>query len=206
MPLVRRSPEPPAAEKAPSRPDDLVSELRSPDPEARRHAARGLGAHPEAVAPIAGALGTEGDPAAREAMFTALIGIRNAEVVSSLLPFLRSEDAALRNGAADALATMPELVETHLAGLLGDPDPDTRIMATELVRSQPVETASALLCGMLERETHPNACGAALDVLAELGTPDALPAIRRVAERFAGEPFLCFAASVAIARIEGGGS
>ena len=34
------------------------------------------------------------------------------------------------------------------------------------------------LCGLIERETHPNVCAAAVDVLTELGTPDAFPALR----------------------------
>jgi hypothetical protein len=38
-------------------------------------------------------------------------------------------------------------------------------------------------------------------VLAEVGTREALPALRACAERFAGTPFLPFAISVAIARI-----
>jgi hypothetical protein len=40
-------------------------------------------------------------------------------------------------------------------------------------------------------------------VLAEVGTLDAVPALHACAERFAGTPFLPFAASIAIARISG---
>lgn len=207
MPLVRRGQETSQAEKPPVRQlDEILSGLASTEPEARRRAARDLAVHPGAVAPLAEALAIEEDTTAREAILTALIGIRSGEVVQALLPFLRSDDAALRNGTAEVLATMPDLVAPHLPGLLDDLDPDVRILATELARTQPAGIACDLLCRMLERETQANACGAALDVLAELGTPEAIPAIRRVAARFAGEPFLRFAAEVAVARIQGGGS
>ena len=54
---------------------------------------------------------------------------------------------------------------------------------------------------LLEHEQHPNVCAAAIDVLAEVGTRDAVPALQACAERFAGMPFLPFAVSIAIARI-----
>jgi hypothetical protein len=61
--------------------------------------------------------------------------------------------------------------------------------------------ATRLLCRLLEHEQHPNVCAAAIDVLAEVGTRDAVPALQACAERFAGTPFLPFAVSIAIARI-----
>jgi hypothetical protein len=67
----------------------------------------------------------------------------------------------------------------------------------------PAPEATRLLSGLIEREPHPNVCAAAIDVLAEVGTPDAIPALRSCATRFATTPFLPFAVSVAIARIAG---
>ena len=45
--------------------------------------------------------------------------------------------------------------------------------------------ATRLLCGLIEREQHPNVCAAAIDVLTEVGTPEAIPALEKCAARFA---------------------
>ena len=58
--------------------------------------------------------------------------------------------------------------------------------------------ATRLLCDLIEREQHPNVCAAAIDVLTEVGTPEALPTLEKCAVRFAATPFLPFAISVAI--------
>jgi replication-associated recombination protein RarA len=63
--------------------------------------------------------------------------------------------------------------------------------------------ATRLLCDLIEREQHPNVCAAAIDVLTEVGTPEAIPVLEKCAVRFAETPFLPFAISVAIARISG---
>jgi HEAT repeat protein len=88
-----------------------------------------------------------------------------------------------------------------MLALLRDNDTDVRILAIELVRGMPPADATRLLCNVLEQEGHPNVCASAVDALAELGTPEALPALRTCAQRFAETPFLPFAISVAIARI-----
>jgi hypothetical protein len=62
-----------------------------------------------------------------------------------------------------------------------------------------------LLAGLLVIETHPNVCAAAIDVLADVGTPAAIPALQQCAQRFAGTPFLPFAAAKAVALISGEG-
>lgn len=202
MPLIKREPGPatPPEADAPG-----PAELNSPDPVHRREAARAIGLRKGPVGPLAEALTAEGDPTVREAILTALTLIGGDETVRALSACLRSEDAGLRNGAVDILRTLPEAVLPHLPGLLEDEDTDVRILAAELARSLPAERGSDLLCRMLEREADPNACAAALDVLAEIGTRAVLPTLRRVADRFAGEPFLPFAVSVVIARIEGSG-
>lgn len=182
--------------------DDLLAQLGDPDPAARRWAARDLAAHPEAVEALAAALERERDEAVREAILAALAAIGGAEVVERLLPLLRSEDAALRNGAIEVLQGLPDAVAPHMARLLADPDPDVRIFAADICRALPHPQTPSWLAALLARETHPNVVGTAIDVLAEIGGPEELPALRAAAERFAGEPFLAFSAKVAIRRIE----
>jgi hypothetical protein len=60
-----------------------------------------------------------------------------------------------------------------------------------------------LLCDLIEHEPHPNVCAAAIEVLAEVGTPQAIPVLEKCSARFAATPFLPFAISMAIARISG---
>ena len=74
-----------------------------------------------------------------------------------------------------------------------------------MARNFAAAEATRLLCGLLTVEPHPNVCAAAIDVLAEVGTEEAIPAIEQCGRRFAGTPFLPFAAARAIALISGKG-
>ena len=67
-----------------------------------------------------------------------------------------------------------------------DRDSDVRLLATELARNMKASEATRLLCELIEREQHPNVCAAAIDVLTEVGTPEAIPALEKCAARFAG--------------------
>src|SRR4029079_5942563 len=138
-----------------------------------------------------------------EAMMTALIRIGNAASIEVLLPYLRSQDAGVRAAAIEALQALPDAIAPFMAPLLNDVDSDVRLLATALARNMEASEATRLLCELIEREQHPNVCAAAIDVLTEVGTPDALPALQKCAVRFAATPFLPFAISMAIARISG---
>lgn len=201
MPLVKRTPAPAAHQEAP--PQDIEEGLRSPEPGRRRQAAHACASRPDAIPLLSDSLRVETEPAVRQAILTALVGIGGDDAVRAIVPCLRSDDAGIRTGALDALRALSADIEPWLPSLLADPDADVRVLSTELARGMPADRATLHLCRMLERESHPNACAAALDVLAEVGTREAVPALRRLAARFAGEPFVVFAASVAIARIEG---
>jgi HEAT repeat protein len=204
MPFVKRGATPQAASHEPA--GDRASQiaaLRSPEAETRWRAARALAGAAEAVAALAEALAGEAVPRVREAILTALMRVGDEASVRALLPCLRSEDAGQRGTAIEALQAMPEAIGPFMTALLTDADSDVRLLATELARNMPAAQATRLLCELIEREPHPNVCAAAIDVLAEVGTRDAVPALRRCAERFAGTAFLPFAAAVAIGRISG---
>ena len=85
-----------------------------PDEE-RWRAARALAAFPQAAAVLGEALARGAGPAVREAMFTSLARIGGPDG-RALVPHFRSEDAALRTGAMDALKAIPEGAPTVLAG------------------------------------------------------------------------------------------
>jgi len=198
MPLKKQESSHEAAGRAPEPLEALVEELRHPDPERRWSAARRLGERPGAAAALAAALPGEADPRILEAIFTSLIRLGGDESASFLLPLLRSDDAALRGGAIEALQAMPAALATQIEGLLQDPDSDVRIFAVELTRKMPAEQATALLCRMLDGEEHPNVCAAAVDVLAEIGSAEAVPFLERCRARFDRDSFLAYAISQAL--------
>lgn len=180
-----------------------VSALANPDSDTRWNAARTLGGHPEAAPALAVALSEEQVPRVREAIMTALIRIGGSASVAALLPYLRSQDAGLRSSAIEALQALPDAVRPFMSRLLQDDDTDVRILATEVARNFSADEATHLLSSLLAHERHPNVCAVAIDVLAEVGTPAAIPVLRACANRFAETPFLPFAISMAIARISG---
>jgi HEAT repeat protein len=202
MPLVKR--DAPASSTAQRAADDTASAMASladTDAETRWRAARALGDRPAAVPALASALNTELVPRVREAIMTALMRIGDEASVKALLPYLRSQDASLRGGAIEALQALPQAISPFLQALLADSDSDVRLLATELARNMPPADATRILCQLLRHEPHPNVCAAAIEILAEVGTQDAVPVVRSCANRFSGNSFLTFAASAAIARI-----
>jgi HEAT repeat protein len=201
MPLIRRDIPEPTVEPVLEPLDRLAADLRDPDPERRWSAARRMGGRAGTAAHLAAALDQESEPSVIEAIFTSLGRTGGEESVQALMSWLRSDDAARRGGAIEALQMMPDAVDAHMSALLQDSDCDVRIMACDLARRLPRERATSLLCAVLDRDDHPNACAAAVDVLAEIGTRDAVPCLERCRERFSRDPFLPFAIAAAVESI-----
>ena len=199
MPLVRK----PTGKSPQPAPDtsSVLGNLASDRTDDRWAAARAAADVPDATMALAAALRSESDARVREAMFTSLARIGTSESADEVISFLRSDSANLRAGALDALRTMiggmPELIPR----LLGDSDVDIRILSCELARTLPGPEATTLLCTLLAGEQDGNVCAAAIDVLAEVGGPAALPALAECAQRFHDSPFLGFAIKTATDRI-----
>ncbi|MES2605703.1 MAG: HEAT repeat domain-containing protein [Pseudomonadota bacterium] len=199
MPLIRKSDK--DTSKPESKPVDVLAALTKGTPDERWAAARAAAPLAGAVAALAAALSTETDARVREAMFTSLTRIGTPESVSAIIPLLRVDDANLRTGALDALRAMPGAVREYLPVLLNDGDSDVRNLTCEIVRGLPGEEATTILCELLAREPEANVCAAAIDVLAEVGGPTALPALAACAERFPNTSFLTFAIKIARDRL-----
>lgn len=180
----------------------LLTQLKSPDPERRRWAARDLGAHPKAVAALGDQLLQEKDAGVRWALFTSLGAIGGEAAVQALLPLLRSEDAALRNGAIELLSGMPQAVAPRMTALLHDADPDVRIFACNLLAELRHPQVPAWLLQVLAEDRQVNVIAAAVEALAEAGSPEHVPALEAAARRFADDMFIGFATRMAIDRIE----
>ncbi len=182
--------------------DGLRAQLSDADAGVRRWAARDLAAHPAAASMLCARLFDESDAAVRAVLFSSAAQIGGDEVVDGMLPLLRCEDAALRNGAIEVLAGLPEAVGPRIESLLHDSDSDVRIFTINLLGDLPHAKVPAWLGQVLQSERETNVVGAALEVLAEVGNPELLPALRAARERFADDPFITFAADVALERSE----
>ncbi len=200
MPLIRKTPGPTPPSGAADY-DTVAAGLRSAEADVRWRSARTLGAFPQAVAPLGAAAATEADTRVREAIFTSLARIGSPDSVAALLPHIRSDDAARRTAAMDALKAMPQTLSAAIARLLQDRDADVRVLACDLVRELPSAEATALLAVVLDADPEVNVCAAAVDVIADVGSADALEPLRGCARRFPGQPFLEFAIKVACDRI-----
>jgi HEAT repeat protein len=200
MPLIRKEP---VGMTAPTQADlqQVTAALRGGTAQERWSAARSLGAQSNAGRILGDALAEERDARVREALFTSLARLASPESVEAVIPHLRSDDAGLRTGALDALREMIAAVRPRLPALLADTEPDVRVLCCELVRELPAPDATDLLCAVLEREPEPNVCAAAIDVLAEIGEPAALPFLDKCGARFHDQSFLIFAIKIAATRI-----
>ncbi len=179
----------------------LQEQLRADDPDARRHAARALSQYHHAAAALVARLEVEADRNVREALFSGLVTIGGHRTARLVTPFLRAEDAGLRNGAMEALKRMAASAAPAIDKLLDDADPDIRLLAIEVTRVWPRLLAAPRLQSLIAHDEHVNVCAAAVDVATENGTCALLPALAMARQRFFDQPFLIFAVDIARARI-----
>jgi len=205
MALVRKQPATPAPEHSRSRARDLpglIAQLEDPNPTARRWAARDLREHPEASAALVGRLSQEADVSVRAVLLSTLthLGVRAA--VGGLVDALRSQDAAQRNEAIEAMKQLPREVGPIMGTLLSDPNADVRIFAVNILESLRHPEVEGWLLTVIEKDPHLNVCATAVDLLGEVGSPAAREPLRRLKARYRDEPYIQFAADLALKRLE----
>lgn len=186
----------------------LLKELESPDPAVRRQAARALAGDQAAVGALSRRLGREDEVAVWDAILTSLVQTGGREALAELLGYLRAEPVQLRNEVLEALKSFPEEeIRPAAEKLLADPDPHLRIAVIQLIQALGHPAGGRLLARVLEREEHVNVAATAVDLLAEMGGPEDVPALEAARRRFAAVPFMAFAIDTALARIrrDGGG-
>lgn len=201
MPLIRKG----ATPSGGAGPAATTPALTSSSADERWAAARAVGAA-EDVPGLREALAREVDARVREAILTTLARIATLESAQTVIPYIRSDDAGLRTAALDALRAMPGPTAELLPELLSDGDADVRLLACELARNVPVAQASRMLSELVAREAEVNVCAAAIEVLAEVGGPGALPALAEAASRFGHEPFVVYSIEAVAERIRSGSS
>jgi len=178
----------------------LINQLNDPDIQIRRWAARELAGFEQAVEPLCRRLQKEQVLSVQEAILNSLLTIGGEEVVKNLIPFLRSDDAGLRNKVIEVLQALPEAVAPYIEKLLRDPDSDVRIFAVDILQVLPHAQVPEWLLQVIMTDNHVNVVAAALDRLAEVGTPEMIPALLEVKKRFANEPYIAFAVDTVIER------
>lgn len=205
MAFIKRQASEPVTQDERKQPRDcesLALELSNPDPSVRRWAARDLVECPDATPALVERLKREQHLSVREVILTTLTRLGDDVAVEGLVDCLRSEDAALRNQAVDAMKQLPDEVAPIMRALLGDDDPDVRIFAVNVLESLRHPQVESWLIEVIDRDPHVNVCATAVDLLGEVGSSAAREALLRLKARFADEPYVCFAADLALRRID----
>jgi HEAT repeat protein len=179
----------------------LVNNLNNPSAVTRRWAARDLVECADSSAALVARLATETDPSVREVILTTLTRLGDSVAVAGLVQSMRSEDAALRNEAIEAMKQLPDAVAPIMRDLLNDASSDMRIFAVNILESLKHPDVELWLREVIENDAHVNVCATAVDLLGEVGSKEALESLRHLKLRFANEPYIQFAADLAIKRI-----
>jgi HEAT repeat protein len=183
--------------------EHLAVQLDDVDPACRRWAARDLISCPDAAGVLVSRLRREDEVAVREVILTTLIRLDDASALGGLVECLRSEDAALRNEVIEAMKLLPGEVAPIMHSLLADLDPDVRIFAVNVLESLRHADVERWLIQVIESDPEVNVCAAAVDLLSELATDESLAPLSRLKVRFDQEPYIQFAADLALQRIRG---
>lgn len=158
----------------------------------RRRAAHELGQTPGSEIELGAQLREETDASVRAALFRGLIAQDSTAAARMLADILRAEDAALRNGALEALAALPGPSTDLLAELLADPDPGQRMFGVLLAGELPLTGVELHLFDLLLREPDVNVCATGLDVLLSMGQRPPARHVETLAQRFRDAPFVQF--------------
>ncbi len=185
--------------------EGLVVQLSDPDPRMRRWAAKDLAQYAGDASPIlVKQLLKESEKSVREVILTSMTQIGDQVTVEGLVKCLRSEDAMLRNEAIQVMKNLPESVAPIMSDLLNDPNDDVRIFAVNILESLRHPHVEQWLIDVVENDSNVNVCAAAVDLLGEVGTEKASSSLHTVKDRFPNEPYIFFAADLALKRIRGG--
>lgn len=183
--------------------EGLREQLSDPSATARRWAARDMINCPEDAMAMVERLKIEPDNSVREVILTTLTCLGDQAAVRGLVECLRSEDASLRNETIEAMKQLPDEVGPIMQGLLTDRDSDVRIFAVNILESLRHPDVERWLIDVIEHDPHVNVCATALDLLGEIATKAAGLPLVRLKARFKDEPYIQFAADIALKGILG---
>ncbi|MBK1693195.1 PBS lyase [Chromatium weissei] len=182
----------------------LLIALADSNPLVRRWAARDLLTYSNVSAALVERLLIETEPSVIEVILTTLTRIGDECAIEGLIRCLRTENAMLRNAAIEAMKLLPDEIAPFISHLLNDPDPDVRIFTVDVLESLRHPQVESWLIRVITEDAHLNVCGAAVDLLGEVGSECARPALLALKQRFPEEPYIQFAADLALTRIAAG--
>lgn len=180
---------------------ELIEQLAAPSSEQRRWAARDLVDFPEHAQDLLQRLPVETDRSVREVLLSSLTRIGDPVAIAGMVECLRSEDAALRNEVVEVMKLMPDEVAPIMKKLLLDSDPDVRIFAVNVLESLRHPEVENWLIDVIAQDPHVNVCATAVDLLGEVGSVSATEPLTQLKARFSDEPYIQFAADLALRRI-----
>ncbi|WP_408586091.1 HEAT repeat domain-containing protein [Novosphingobium sp.] len=175
--------------------------LDHPDAVQRRRAVQALAGDADCVDKLVTLLRVEKESLVRQAAFLLLASLNSREAARGVSVLLSDADAALRNGALETLAAMPDHAGPLLASLGQDEDADVRIFAVLLAAELQDPAAADWLVALAAHETDANVCSNLAEALGGTGRIEAAAALTAIGARFAGDPFLGFAVETALQRL-----
>lgn len=144
----------------------------------------------------------EAEPAVRAIILSTLQKLADAVVVQQLLDGLRTAEPGLCQEMIGTLQQLPQLVAPQVPRLLADSDAALRILAVNILESLRHAEVEPWLLQVIAHDSDVNVCAAALDLLGEVGTQAARVPLQQLKQRFAGEPYIAFAADLALRRLQ----
>lgn len=181
--------------------DNLIAKLYSDDGSERRWAARDLTEYPQSVDALLERVKFEKNQSVLECIFSTLQTIGGETVVTGLINFLESREAVVRNLAIEVLQSMPHEIADHIEALLSHDNSDVRIFAIDVLRVLAHPRQPEWLVKVLHEDNHVNVVGSAIDLLAEVGSPEVVPELEAVEKKFSEYKFIHFAVKMAKTRI-----
>ncbi|MBI5474630.1 MAG: HEAT repeat domain-containing protein [Ignavibacteriae bacterium] len=164
--------------------DQQIEILRTnEDPEARRQAADFLAGHssPESIAALINSI-TDRDAVVRETVCRSLLAIGGAPVARSVAPFIKYQDSAIRNLAAELLFRLGNAAIPTVEPYLHDANKDVRKLAVEILGLLKHRKAVTAIIPLLY-DSDPDVVIAAIESLGNIGDEAAVLHLIQVFEQ-----------------------
>jgi len=137
----------------------------------------------------------------RQAILDGQLDLGDPAMLEEMVRWFEGCDAAARAHAAESLKALSLDLLPLLTRLLAHPDPHLRLFGVGLLEFRRDPDVERQLIAVLERDADLRVSAAALDLLCEVATKEAIEPLERLKARFASEAYVQFAVTLAIKRI-----
>ena len=122
--------------------------------------------------------------------------------IEGVMELLKLSNAYVRNLGIGILQDFGPAIKYYIVKFLIGDDYDLRIFAINVLGDVNFPESRDMLIELLEQEENINVAMTAVDYMAEIGQPEDVPLLKKVAERFKDESYAQFAIDAAIKSIE----